>query len=51
MAGLSIKKVAFGRTLTVFVPKLLAAGVTEDVLHTILHDNPLRFLAFEPKAG
>jgi phosphotriesterase-related protein len=45
------KKVAFGRTLTVFVPKLRAAGVTEDVLHTILHDNPLRFLAFEPKAG
>jgi phosphotriesterase-related protein len=37
------------RALTVFVPKLRAAGVKEDTLHTILVDNPRRFLAFVPK--
>jgi predicted metal-dependent phosphotriesterase family hydrolase len=39
----------YGKTLTVFVPKLKAAGATEDVLHGILVDNPRRFLAFVPK--
>ena len=39
----------YSRTLTVFVPKLKAAGVTDDVLHTIMVDNPRRFLAFVPK--
>jgi len=39
----------YSKTLTVFVPKLKAAGVSEDVLHRILVDNPRRFLAFVPK--
>jgi phosphotriesterase-related protein len=52
--GASIKAalnraIAFGRTLTVFVPKLRAAGVKPETLRTIVHDNPLRFLAFQPK--
>jgi len=33
----------------VFVPKLKAAGATDEVLHTIMVDNPRRFLAFVPK--
>lgn len=40
-----------GRTLSMFVPKLRKAGVREDTLHAILHDNPRRFLAFEPKVS
>jgi len=40
---------AYGRTLTVFVPKLRAAGVSDDMIHGILVDNPRRFLAFLPK--
>ena len=39
----------YSRTLTVFVPKLKAAGINDDVLHTIMVDNPRRFLAFVPK--
>ena len=39
----------YGKTLTVFVPKLKAAGVSDEVLHGILVDNPRRFLAFVPK--
>jgi phosphotriesterase-related protein len=39
----------YGKTLTVFVPKLRDAGVKEEVLHGILNDNPRRFLAFVPK--
>jgi len=39
----------YGKTLTVFVPKLKAAGVSDDVLHKITVDNPRRFLAFVPK--
>jgi predicted metal-dependent phosphotriesterase family hydrolase len=31
-----------------FVPKLRAAGVKDDVLHRITVDNPRRFLAFTP---
>jgi phosphotriesterase-related protein len=38
-----------GRAGTVFAAKLRTAGVKEDALHTILYDNPRRFLAFEPK--
>jgi predicted metal-dependent phosphotriesterase family hydrolase len=26
-----------------------AAGASEDVLHSIMYDNPRRFLAFVPK--
>jgi predicted metal-dependent phosphotriesterase family hydrolase len=39
----------YSKTMTVFVPKLKAAGVSDDVLHTITVDNPRRFLAFVPK--
>jgi phosphotriesterase-related protein len=39
----------YGKTLTVFVPKLKAAGVSDEVLHKITVDNPRRFLAFVPK--
>jgi phosphotriesterase-related protein len=39
----------YGKTLTVFLPKLKAAGVSDDVLHKIMVDNPRRFLAFVPK--
>jgi phosphotriesterase-related protein len=39
----------YGKTLTVFLPKLKAAGVSEEVLHGIMVDNPRRFLAFIPK--
>jgi phosphotriesterase-related protein len=39
----------YAKTLTVFLPKLKAAGATDDVLHHITVDNPRRFLAFVPK--
>jgi phosphotriesterase-related protein len=39
----------YAQTLTVFVPKLKAAGVNDQALHRILVDNPRRFLAFAPK--
>jgi phosphotriesterase-related protein len=39
----------YAKTLTVFVPKLKAAGASEQVLHRITVDNPRRFLAFVPK--
>jgi phosphotriesterase-related protein len=39
----------YAKTVTVFVPKLRAAGVDEATLHGILVDNPRRFLAFVPK--
>jgi phosphotriesterase-related protein len=39
----------FAKALTVFVPKLKAAGVSEEVLRGIMVDNPRRFLAFVPK--
>jgi phosphotriesterase-related protein len=39
----------YSKTLTVFVPKLKAAGASDDVLHKIMVDNPRRFLAFVPK--
>jgi predicted metal-dependent phosphotriesterase family hydrolase len=39
----------YGRTKTVFAPKLIQAEVKEETIHTILYDNPRRFLAFVPK--
>jgi phosphotriesterase-related protein len=39
----------YAKTLMVFVPKLKAAGVSDQVLHQIMVDNPRRFLAFVPK--
>jgi phosphotriesterase-related protein len=41
----------YAKTITVFLPKLRAAGVSDDVLHKIMYDNPRRFLAFVPKRG
>ena len=38
------------RALSVFVPKLREAGVSEDILHQITVENPRRFLAFVPPA-
>lgn len=39
----------YAKTLTVFVPKLKAAGASDEVLRSIMVDNPRRFLAFVPK--
>ena len=39
----------YAKVLTVFGPKLRAAGVKEATMHKILVDNPRRFLAFAPK--
>jgi phosphotriesterase-related protein len=39
----------YAKTVTVFLPKLKAAGATDEVLHHIMVDNPRRFLAFVPK--
>jgi len=39
----------YAKTLTVFVPKLKAAGASDEVLRRIMQDNPRRFLAHVPK--
>lgn len=39
----------YAKTLTVFLPKLRDAGISEEILHRIMVDNPRRFLAFVPK--
>src|SRR5438067_1717415 len=39
----------YAKTMTVFVPKVKAAGASDEVLHKITVDNPRRFLAFVPK--
>ena len=39
----------YAKTLTVFVPKLKAAGASDEVLRQIMVDNPRRFLACVPK--
>jgi phosphotriesterase-related protein len=40
----------YGNSITVFGPLLLEAGVEPSLLDSIQRDNPLRFLAFEPRA-
>ena len=45
----SNKEMGYAKTLTVFVPKVKKAGVTDQVLQQIMNDNPRRFLAFVPK--
>ena len=45
----SDKRGGFVATPTVFVPKLRRAGVKDEILHTIMVDNPRRFLACVPK--
>jgi phosphotriesterase-related protein len=44
----SAARPGYATTLTMFLPKLRAAGVPESTLHGIMFDNPRRFLAFEP---
>ncbi len=39
----------YARALTVFVPKLKAAGASDEILRQIMQDNPRRFLAFVPR--
>lgn len=39
----------YAMTVTGFAPKLRQAGVSNDVLHGMLVDNPRRFLAFVPR--
>ncbi len=39
----------YARPVTSFVPKLKAAGASDEVLHKIMVDNSRRFLAFVPK--
>jgi phosphotriesterase-related protein len=39
----------YAKTITVFLPKLKAAGAPDETLHHIMVDNPRRFLAFVPK--
>jgi phosphotriesterase-related protein len=43
------KEMGYAKTLTVFVPKLKKAGVSDEALRQIMNDNPRRFLAFAPK--
>jgi phosphotriesterase-related protein len=43
------KEMGYAKTLTVFVPKLKAAGANDEVLRQIMVDNPRRFFAFVPK--
>lgn len=40
----------YGKTVTVFLPKLRQAGVSEAAIRRIVLDNPRRFLAFVPQA-
>jgi predicted metal-dependent phosphotriesterase family hydrolase len=39
----------YGKTMTVFLPKLKAAGVSDEILRRIMVDNSRRWLAFVPK--
>jgi phosphotriesterase-related protein len=39
----------YGRVITSFLPRLKAAGASDEVLRRITVDNPRRFLAFVPK--
>jgi phosphotriesterase-related protein len=48
--GRTLEGPLYGRTKTVFAPKLIQAGVKAETIHEILYDNPRRFLAFVPKS-
>ena len=41
----------YTKTITQFVPMLREAGVSDDAIHTMTVENPLRFLAFVPRSG
>ena len=40
----------YAKTITQFVPMLREAGVDDDAIRTLTVENPLRFLAFVPRA-
>jgi phosphotriesterase-related protein len=44
----SAARPGYGSTLTMFVPRLREAGVSEQVIRRVTIDNPRRFLAFVP---
>jgi len=44
----SAARPGYGATLTVFVPKLRQAGVSEQTIRRVTIDNPRRFLGFVP---
>jgi phosphotriesterase-related protein len=48
--GRTLETPAYNRTMSGFIPKLKAAGVKDEMIHSILVDNSRRFLAFVPKA-
>jgi phosphotriesterase-related protein len=45
----SVARPGYGNTLTVFLPLLRQAGIREQTLHSIMYENPRRFLAFVPR--
>jgi predicted metal-dependent phosphotriesterase family hydrolase len=45
----SAARPGYATTLTMFLPKLRAAGIKDETVHRIMFDNPRRFLAFIPK--
>lgn len=45
----SAARPGYGNSLTVFLPLLRQAGIKEESLHSIMYDNPRRFLAFVPR--
>src|SRR5258708_5104229 len=47
--GRTLEGPLYGRTNTVFAPRMLPAGVTEETVHAVFYDNPRRFLPFSPK--
>ena len=47
--GRTLEAPSYNRTTSGFVPKLRAGGINDDVIRSILVDNPRRFLAFVPK--
>jgi phosphotriesterase-related protein len=44
----SAARPGYGTTLTMFVPKLRQAGVSEQIIRRVTIDNPRRFLGFVP---
>ena len=49
--GRTLETPAYNRTLSGFVPKLRAAGVTDAMIRGFLVDNSRRFLAFVPRVS
>ena len=47
----SPERPGYGNAITVFAPLLRDAGVNDETVRQILHDNPRRFLAFVPRTA